>query len=92
MVRSRGYNDDCSSSDDEGGSGGGLGREGKETPVFLRKTYQLLGSCPSEVACWGEKGDSFMIKDPDLFAQTVIPQFFAHSNFSSCKCLRMMGG
>lgn len=59
------------------------GKEGKEQPIFLRKTYQMLETCPSHIACWADSGESFFIKDPDAFAQKVIPQFFAHSNFSS---------
>lgn len=63
-----------------GGSGGG-GRD--QQPLFLRKTYQMLETCPQAIACWSEGGDSFMIKDPDRFAAEVIPQYFSHNNFSS---------
>lgn len=63
-----------------GGSGGG-GRD--QQPLFLRKTYQMLETCPQGIACWSEGGDSFMIKDPDRFASEVIPQYFSHNNFSS---------
>jgi hypothetical protein len=66
-----------------GGGGGGSSSGGREQPLFLRKTYQMLENCPADIAGWSEKGDSFMIKDPDRFAQTVIPQYFSHSNFSS---------
>lgn len=59
------------------------GKEPKEQPIFLRKTYQMLETCPAHIACWSDSGESFYIKDPDAFAQKVIPQFFAHSNFSS---------
>jgi len=66
-----------------GGSGGAGGAGGREQPLFLRKTYQMLESCPTAIAAWSAKGDSFLIKDPDRFAQTVIPQYFSHNNFSS---------
>ena len=64
-----------------GGGGGGGGRD--QQPLFLRKTYQMLETCPQGIACWSEGGDSFMIKDPDRFAAEVIPQYFSHNNFSS---------
>ena len=55
----------------------------KDQPLFLRKTYEMLETCPQHIASWSEKGDSLFIKDPEDFAQSVIPQYFAHSNFSS---------
>ncbi len=74
-----------------GGSGGTSSSTGNATqcpgsrdqPLFLRKTYQMLEASPPDIAEWSAKGDSFTIKDPDRFAQTVIPQYFSHSNFSS---------
>jgi len=63
-----------------GGSGGG---SRDQQPLFLRKTYQMLETCPQAIAGWSEGGDSFMIKDPDRFASEVIPQYFSHNNFSS---------
>jgi hypothetical protein len=29
------------------------------------------------------EGDMFVVKDPDLFATAVIPQYFDHNKFSS---------
>jgi len=55
----------------------------KDQPLFLRKTYEMLETCPQDIASWSDKGDSLFIKDPEAFAQSVIPQYFAHSNFSS---------
>lgn len=65
------------------GGGSGSGARGDQQPLFLRKTYQMLETCPQAIACWSEGGDSFMIKDPDRFASEVIPQYFSHNNFSS---------
>lgn len=64
-----------------GATNNGIG--GRDQPLFLRKTYQMLESCSPSIAAWSGKGDSFLIKDPDSFAQTVIPQYFSHNNFSS---------
>lgn len=43
----------------------------------------MVDSCDTAIACWSEKGDMFIIKDADIFASTIIPKFFKHSNFSS---------
>lgn len=79
-VKAEIYDDD---DDDVGSTGGGSGNGRDQQPLFLRKTYQMLEACPPEYAGWSESGESFMIKDPDLFAQHVIPQYFSHNNFSS---------
>eukprot|EP00543_Licmophora_paradoxa_P010491 CAMPEP_0202462776 /NCGR_PEP_ID=MMETSP1360-20130828/55400_1 /ASSEMBLY_ACC=CAM_ASM_000848 /TAXON_ID=515479 /ORGANISM="Licmophora paradoxa, Strain CCMP2313" /LENGTH=404 /DNA_ID=CAMNT_0049085393 /DNA_START=59 /DNA_END=1273 /DNA_ORIENTATION=- len=52
-------------------------------PLFLRKTYMMIDTCDSKVACWSEDGLSFVVKDPDVFARQFLPQFFKHSKFSS---------
>mmetsp|Transcript_19727 Transcript_19727/g.29199 ORF Transcript_19727/g.29199 Transcript_19727/m.29199 type:complete len:202 (-) Transcript_19727:1-606(-) len=54
-----------------------------DEPVFLRKTYDMINSCDDDLACWSEKGDTFIIKNPDKFASEVIPTFFKHRKFSS---------
>ncbi|CAN0066694.1 unnamed protein product, partial [Phaeothamnion confervicola] len=58
-------------------------RDTKDEPVFLRKTYDMVDSCEPHIACWGRHGNTFVIKDPEAFANVVIPRFFKHSKFSS---------
>lgn len=48
----------------------------KDEPIFLRKTYEMINSCEDRYAAWSINGDTFVIKDPDLFADEVIPRFF----------------
>mmetsp|Transcript_14405 Transcript_14405/g.20072 ORF Transcript_14405/g.20072 Transcript_14405/m.20072 type:complete len:451 (-) Transcript_14405:360-1712(-) len=55
----------------------------QECPIFLRKTYHMVDTCKSEIACWSEDGETFVVKNTDVFEKTVIPQFFKHSKFSS---------
>lgn len=49
---------------------------------FIAKTYTMVNSCPSDVCCWSQLGDSFIIKDQSLFAD-MLPHFFKHKNFRS---------
>ncbi|CEG46219.1 hsf-type dna [Plasmopara halstedii] len=55
----------------------------EEAALFLEKTYELLERCPSDVASWTIKGDSFVVKQPAVFAEHVIPTYFKHRKFSS---------
>ena len=43
----------------------------------------MIGRCDPEITTWCEDGNSFMIKNVEKFASTVLPQYFKHSNFSS---------
>lgn len=54
-----------------------------EVPIFLRKTYFMIDTCDPAIASWSEDGESFVVRDPDVFAEKIIPQFFKHNNFSS---------
>ncbi|CAH0493019.1 unnamed protein product [Peronospora farinosa] len=56
---------------------------GSAAPVFLQKTYDMIESSPSAVACWSDAGTSFIIKLPREFAKTMLPRYFKHNNFSS---------
>lgn len=51
-------------------------KEVKDEPIFLRKTYEMINSCEDRHAGWTATGDTFVIKDPDTFADEVIPRFF----------------
>ncbi|TDH72021.1 hypothetical protein CCR75_001241 [Bremia lactucae] len=52
-------------------------------PVFLQKTYDMIESSASAVACWSDSGSSFIVKLPREFAKTMLPRYFKHNNFSS---------
>jgi len=55
-------------------------------PAFLDKTYMMVEQCNLEdvaISSWSADGKSFTVKDPVKFAETYIPKFFKHSNFSS---------
>jgi hypothetical protein len=43
----------------------------------------MIDTCPPDVATWSDDGNTFVVKDPDIFARDIIPQFFKHNNFSS---------
>ena len=49
---------------------------------FLSKLVNLVEVCPPEVGGWTPDGLSFLVND-EAAAQTVIPQFFSHTNFRS---------
>lgn len=60
----------------------------KFAPVFLSKAYAMFESVSndstnSNIACWSDNGDSFLIKNIDLFAEHIIPEYYKHKNFSS---------
>jgi len=52
-------------------------------PIFLKKTYKMIDTCDASIASWTDEGDMFVVKDPELFATRVIPQYFDHNKFSS---------
>lgn len=52
-------------------------------PIFLKKTYKMIDTCDENIAAWTADGDMFVVKDPDLFASSIIPQYFDHNKFSS---------
>jgi hypothetical protein len=50
---------------------------------FLEKTYDLITNCDENIASWWDDGESFVVKDPDLFALEWIPKYFDHNKFQS---------
>lgn len=54
-----------------------------DLPIFLKKTFHLINTCDPNIASWSDDGKLFIVKDPELFASDVIPQFFRHNNFAS---------
>lgn len=50
-----------------------------QEPVFLRKTFKMICACDADepdLACWTPKGETFVVKNPDVFSNVVIPRFF----------------
>lgn len=54
-----------------------------DCPIFLQKTYAMINDADPEIASWSTDGMTFVVKDPEVFASNVIPQYFKHNNFSS---------
>ncbi|KAG8088325.1 hypothetical protein GUJ93_ZPchr0010g9527 [Zizania palustris] len=53
-------------------------------PPFLTKTYDLLEDASTDgVVSWSPAGNSFVVWDPHVFADVLLPRLFKHNNFSS---------
>mmetsp|Transcript_16155 Transcript_16155/g.29134 ORF Transcript_16155/g.29134 Transcript_16155/m.29134 type:complete len:472 (+) Transcript_16155:121-1536(+) len=52
-------------------------------PIFLKKTYRMIETCDVEICSWTDDGEMFVVKNPELFASDIIPQYFDHNKFSS---------
>lgn len=47
------------------------------TPVtFPRKLYDLISSESSDIVDWAEHGLAFVVKQPDVFTQEILPKYF----------------
>jgi len=51
--------------------------------LFIRKAFAMINECDPSIASWTEDGDKFVVKNKDIFAATVIPQYYDHNNYSS---------
>nr|APD25541.1 heat shock factor B3 [Rhododendron calophytum] len=78
-------------SDDNKGSGGGVGSlmeyvmmRKSSPPPFLMKTYMLVEDPATDgVISWNSEGTGFVVWQPAEFARDLLPTLFKHSNFSS---------
>lgn len=51
--------------------------------IIVCNFLTLFFIIPPYLHCRSDDGTSVIVKDPDLFASAIIPQFFKHNNFSS---------
>jgi hypothetical protein len=49
-------------------------------PIFLKKLAKMIETCDPSICAWSEAGDMFVVKNPDRFAEVVIPQYFDHNS------------
>ena len=51
---------------------------------FANENHSFLDeSRNTDLICWSESGDSFIVLDEDEFAKTLIPELFKHNNYAS---------
>ena len=49
----------------------------------LTEAFAMINECDPSIASWTEEGDKFVVKNKDVFAASVIPQYYDHNNYSS---------
>ncbi|KAJ3096443.1 stress-responsive transcription factor hsf1, partial [Physocladia obscura] len=55
----------------------------KNVPAFLNKLYNMVNDPSSDLIHWSDDGHAFIVEKHEEFAQTLLPRFFKHNNFSS---------
>ncbi|SCV99317.1 LAFE_0A00518g1_1 [Lachancea fermentati] len=51
---------------------------------FVRKLFKILEAGEyTNIICWTENGDSFVVLDTNEFTTKILPRHFKHSNFAS---------
>ena len=43
----------------------------------------MVNECDPSIATWTPEGDRFIVKNKELFATKIIPQYYDHNNYSS---------
>uniref|UniRef100_A0A0D9W045 HSF-type DNA-binding domain-containing protein n=1 Tax=Leersia perrieri TaxID=77586 RepID=A0A0D9W045_9ORYZ len=53
-------------------------------PPFLTKTYEMVDDPTTDaMVSWSPTSNSFVVWDPHLFGNVLLPRYFKHNNFSS---------
>ncbi|KAJ3182685.1 kinase-regulated stress-responsive transcription factor skn7 [Geranomyces variabilis] len=53
-------------------------------PDFVKKLFRMLeDTSESDIVGWGVNGDTFVVREPNEFAKTVLPKHFKHNNPAS---------
>jgi heat shock transcription factor, other eukaryote len=52
---------------------------------FVSKTYMMVEDAGTDgvIGGWGRGNNSFVVTDPFVFFQTLLPAHYKHNNFSS---------
>ena len=53
-----------------------------DAAAFISTTYKILDAGYEEIA-WNADGKSFVIRNPERFAERILPEYFNHSQYSS---------
>ena len=51
--------------------------------LCFAEAFAMINECDPDIACWTAEGDKFVVKNKEVFAAKVIPQYYDHNNYSS---------